>query len=86
MRCQSPGNLNLKSIVDFRTRHNYAGDQTRIDLAYAVYALAHGRPESEVRHALATRDLQHKGNRNRQQEHIDRTIKKAWEPIRGAGT
>jgi hypothetical protein len=30
---------------------------------------------------LASRDLSHKGNGKRQQEYIDRTIKKAWERI-----
>src|SRR6267378_2659254 len=76
-RCRS----NLKSIEDFRTKPIYGGDQTRVDLAYAVYALAHGVPENEARNALASRDLMHKGDRKRQQEYIDRTIKKARERI-----
>jgi hypothetical protein len=76
---------NPKTILDFRTRPNYAGDQTRVDLAYAVYALAHGVPESEARHALASRDLSHKGNSKRQQEYIDRTIKKARQRLAVAG-
>ena len=59
----------------------YGGDQTRVDLAYAVYALAHDIPESEARNALASRDLTHKGNRKRQQEYIERTIKKARDRI-----
>jgi hypothetical protein len=72
---------NLKTIADFRAKPVYAGDHTRVDLAYAVYALSHVVPESEVRNALASRDLSHKGNRKRQQEYIDRTIKKARERI-----
>ena len=76
-RCRS----NLKSIEDFRTKPIYGGDQTRVDLAYAVYALAHGVPENEARNALASRDLTHKGDRKRQHEYIDRTIKKARERI-----
>ncbi len=72
---------NLKSIEDFRAKPIYSGDQTRVDLAYAVYALAHGVPENDARNALASRDLTHKGNRKRQQEYIDRTIKKARERI-----
>ena len=32
----------LKSIETFRADSRYAADGTRIDLAYAVYALAHG--------------------------------------------
>ena len=38
---------NLKSIEDFRAKPIYGGDQTRVDLAYAVYALAHGVPEND---------------------------------------
>ena len=74
---------NLKSIQDFRTKPIYGGDQTRVDLAYAVYALGHGVPENEARNALASRDLTHKGGRKRQQEYIDRTIRKARERIGG---
>ena len=73
---------NLKTIADFRAKPVYAGDHTRVDLAYAVYALSHVVPEIEVRNALASRDLTHKGDRKRQQEYIDRTIKKARERIR----
>src|SRR5258706_73517 len=67
---------NLKSIEDFRAKPIYDGDQTRVDLAYAVYALAHGDPENTAREALTSRDLSHKGDRKRQQEYIDRTIRK----------
>src|SRR6266850_4217231 len=59
------GGSNLKSIEDFRTKPIYGGDQTRVDLAYAVYALAHGVSENETRNALASRDLTHKGDRTR---------------------
>lgn len=79
--CRSLCRSNLKSIQDFRAKPIYGGDQTRVDLAYAVYALAHGVPESEARKALASRDLAHKGNGKRQQEYIDRTIKKARERV-----
>jgi hypothetical protein len=48
---------NLKSIQEFRAKPVYAGDQTRVDLAYAVYALSHGVPENETRNALVSRDL-----------------------------
>jgi hypothetical protein len=71
--------LDLKKFLDFRARPIYAGDPTRADIAYAVYALAHSVPESEARHALASRDLLYKDNSRRQQVYIDRTIKKAWE-------
>ncbi len=72
---------NLKSIEDFRAKPIYEGDQTRVDLAYTVYALAHGVPENTAREALTSRDLSHKGDRKRQQEYIDRTIRKARERI-----
>jgi hypothetical protein len=78
---QSLCRSNLKGIEDFRGRSIYGGDQTHVDLAYAVYALAHGIPESEARQALASRDLSHKGSSKRQQEYIDRTIKKARQRI-----
>jgi hypothetical protein len=72
---------NPKSIEDFRAKSIYGGDQTRVDLAYAVYALAHGAPESETRNAIASRNLSHKGDSKRQREYIDRTIKKAQKRI-----
>lgn len=72
---------NLKTIEDFRAKPIYDGDQTRVDLAYAVYALAHGVPENTARAALSSRDLSHKGDRKRQLDYIDRTIRKAKERI-----
>jgi hypothetical protein len=81
LQCQKLSRSNLKTIEDFRTKPIYGGDQTRVDLAYAVYALAHGVPENEARNALASRDLTHIGGGKRQQEYIDRTIKKARERI-----
>jgi hypothetical protein len=72
----------VKSIEDFRAKPIYGGDQTRVDLAYSVYALAHGVSENDARNALASRDLMHKGNAKRQQEYIDRTMKKALERIK----
>jgi hypothetical protein len=67
----------LKTIEDFRCRSAYEGDHTRSDLAYAIYALAHGVPETVLREQLASRDLSHKGNQKRQQEYLDRTVLKA---------
>jgi len=67
----------LKTIEDFRRRSVYGGDQTRSDLAYAIYALARGIPETLLREQLASRDLSHKGNQKRQQEYLDRTVLKA---------
>ena len=80
-RCPGLRMSSLKTIEDFRAKPVYAGDHTRVDLAYAVYALAHGVPENEARNALASRDLMHKGGGKRQQEYIDRTMKKARERI-----
>jgi hypothetical protein len=67
----------LKTIEDFRRRPTYCGDHTRSDLAYAIYALAHGVPEKVLREQLASRDLNHKGNQKRQQEYLNRTVLKA---------
>src|SRR6516165_5924802 len=72
----------LKTLEDFRRRSAYGGDYTRSDLAYAIYALAHGIPEKTLREQLASRDLSHKGNEKRQQEYVDRTILKAMMRVR----
>jgi len=80
-RRQSLFRSNLKTIEDFRAKPIYDGDQTRVDLAYAVYALANGVPENMARDALTSRDLSHKGDRKRQLDYIDRTIRKAQERI-----
>lgn len=66
-----------KSIDTFRGDPRYDGDGTRVDLAYAIYALSHGRAETEVEAAIRSRDLSHKGNERRQQDYVQRTIKKA---------
>lgn len=65
------------SIDDFRSRAAYGGDGNRIDLAYAVYALAHGASENDVRSALASRDLSKKGPEPRQRAYVERTVRKA---------
>ncbi len=70
-----PGSL--KSIDAFRLDGRYGADGTRIDLAYAVYALAHGVQPAQVEAAIRSRDLSHKGNDRRQNEYVERTIKKA---------
>lgn len=67
----------LKSLDVFRADSRYSGDGTRVDLAYAVYALSHGASAQEVDTAIRSRDLSHKGNERRQNEYVERTIKKA---------
>jgi hypothetical protein len=67
----------LKSIDAFRADGRYGGDGTRVDLAYAVYALSHGAKAEQVEAAIRSRDLSHKGNERRQDEYVGRTIKKA---------
>ncbi|MCZ2076314.1 MAG: RepB family DNA primase [Bryobacterales bacterium] len=69
----------VKSIEDFRSNPAYCGDGNRIDLAYAVYALAHGVHEADVRRAIQSRDLSKKGSDARQEAYVDRTIKKAFQ-------
>jgi hypothetical protein len=66
-----------KSIDEFRSDARYGADGTRIDLAFAIYALAHGVTTAEVEAAIRTRDLSHKGGEKRQADYVDRTIKKA---------
>ena len=69
----------LKTIDDFRRDPRYQADGNRIDLAYAVYAISHGVSEEQVRIAIASRDLNKKGNADRQLDYIERTIQKALE-------
>lgn len=74
---RTPIQRGLKSIDDFRIDVRYGGDGTRVDLAFAVYALAHGISADQVANALRSRDLSHKGNERRQDDYVARTIKKA---------
>jgi hypothetical protein len=67
----------VKSIDAFRSNPIYGGDNTRVDLAYAVYALSRGVPEESVAAAIRSRDLSHKGNERRQDEYVARTVNKA---------
>jgi hypothetical protein len=67
----------FKSIDEFRDDPRYGGDGTRIDLAFAIYALSHGVSTAAVESAIRTRDLSHKGTEKRQVDYIERTIKKA---------
>ena len=81
-----PVGWHLKTIETFRSDPRYAGDGNRIDLAYAVYALSHGATQEEVAAAIRSRDLSKKGAEHRQQDYVERTIRKArayLEPSRG---
>ena len=69
--------VTLKSIDAFRSDARYGGDGNRIDLAYAIYAFAHGLGTADVSAAIRARNLAHKGNERRQEEYVERTIKKA---------
>ncbi len=71
----------LKNVEAFRADARYGGDGTRIDLAYAVYAFSHGATAAEVEAAIRSRDLSHKGNERRQNDYVERTIKKALATI-----
>lgn len=67
----------LKGIEAFRADPRYGGDGTRVDLAYAIYAVAHGVDLASLKAALRSRDLSHKGNPERQSDYVERTVKKA---------
>jgi hypothetical protein len=71
----------LKTIDGFRADARYGGDGTRIDLAYAIYAFSHDASATEVAAVIRSRDLSHKGNERRQNEYVERTIKKALATI-----
>jgi RepB DNA-primase from phage plasmid len=78
------GAASIKGIEQFREDARYGGDGTRIDLAYAVYALAHGADLASVEAALRSRDLSHKGNEERQRDYIERTVRKAMVSLESA--
>lgn len=71
----------LKTMDMFRADARYGGDGTRIDLAYALYAFSHGLTTTEVEAVIRSRDLSHKGNERRQNDYVERTIKKALASI-----
>jgi hypothetical protein len=73
----APHNGSLKTIDEFRADSRYAGDGTRIDLAYAIYAASHGLPIDQIDAAIRSRDLSHKGSEKRQDDYVERTISKA---------
>jgi len=81
----APLQSRLRAIESFRADGRYEGDGTREDLAYAIYALAHGVDREEVDSAIRSRDLSHKGTERRQNEYVDRTIQKALHAIEGPG-
>lgn len=79
MRAQFVDRANIahRTIENFRSDAAYGGDGTRVDLAYAIYALSHGAQAEQVKAAIRSRDLSHKGDDKRQDEYIARTINKA---------
>jgi hypothetical protein len=78
-------NSPLKGIDVFRADPRYGGDGTRVDLAYAVYAVSHGAADAEITAELHSRDLSHKGSHKRQEDYVRRTIRKALAAARGDG-
>lgn len=79
-------NRRMKPIEEFRADPTYRGDGNRIDLAYAIHALAHGSSEEGVRAAIQQRDLSKKGSEARQTAYVQRTIAKARRHLDGART
>lgn len=75
----------VKTIDEFRSDFRYDGDGTRVDLAYAIYAAAHGLSAAHIDAAIRSRDLSHKGSEKRQSEYIERTIKKAFAAVEPSG-
>jgi hypothetical protein len=76
----------VRTIDQFRLKPIYAGEGTRVDLAYAIYAFSRGAAEPEVARAIRSRDLSHKGGDKRQTDYVERTIKKAFAAARGKDT
>lgn len=71
----------LLTIDAFRANPKYAGDGHRIDLAYAVYAVAHDVSEIAIADAISSRDLSKKGAIDQQRAYITRTITKAMSGV-----
>jgi hypothetical protein len=67
----------LKDIAHFRSDPKYGGAHSRSDLAYAVYSLDHDIPESQVRARIASQALSYLGSAARQQDYIERIVRKA---------
>lgn len=67
----------LLTIDDFRANPAYDGDNHRIDLAYANFAIGRGLPEAAIRRAIESRDLSKKGHPSRQEAYTLRTLAKA---------
>jgi len=67
----------LKDIDQFRSDPKYGGAHSRSDLAYAVYSLDHDIPESQVRARIASQALSYLGSAARQQDYIERIVRKA---------
>jgi hypothetical protein len=67
----------LKTIEEFRSNPRYGGDNTRVDLAFAIYALTHGLDVNQVAGTIRSRDLSHKGDEKRQGQYVERTVAKA---------
>jgi hypothetical protein len=72
-----PTREHLKDIDDFRSDPRYGGAHSRSDLAYAVYSLDHDIPESQVRLRIASQALSYLGSPARQQDYIERIVRKA---------
>lgn len=78
---QSAMNRRMKPIEEFRADPAYRGDGNRIDLAYAIHALAHGSSEDAVRATIQQRDLSKKGPAARQLAYVTRTLSKALQHL-----
>lgn len=74
----------LISISAFREDPKYGGDGHRIDLAFAVSALAQGASDEFIRDSLLTRDLVKKGSQKRVDDYVARTINKARATLKRA--
>src|SRR5205814_4212224 len=66
-----------RDIDHFRSDPKYGGAHSRSDLAYAVYSLDHDIPESQVRARIASQALSYLGSAARQQDYIERSVRKA---------
>lgn len=69
------------SLSRFRGSLRYCGRPAAADLAFSIYAYAHGWSEAEITHALRTEYLSSDTSPHRQNAYLRRTISKALQRV-----
>ena len=67
----------LKSILDFREDPRYRGASSRSDMAYAIYAIDHGKTPNGVADEIENAAIEWRGSAGRRRDYVNRIIRKA---------